>query len=61
MLVYTLTSTPWNIAGTAPAAPTTPLLAEKLFGASGYVLAVEIGAVLILSAIIGAIVLAREK
>jgi len=59
VLVYALTGTAWNIADTAPAAPTTPLLAEKLFG--DYVLAVEIGAALILSAIIGAIVLAREK
>ena len=61
VLIYTLTATPWNIAATSPATPTTPLLAEKLFGANGYILAVEIGAVLILSAIIGAIVLAREE
>ncbi|MFC1918083.1 NADH-quinone oxidoreductase subunit J [Chloroflexota bacterium] len=61
LLIYTLTATPWNIATTAPATPTTTLLAEKLFGANGYILAVEIGAALILSAIIGAIVLAREN
>ena len=45
----------------APAAPTTAALANSLFGEGGYLLSVEIAAVLLLSATIGAIVLAREK
>jgi len=44
-----------------PTAPTTSALANSLFGEGGYLLPVEIAAVLLLSAIIGAIVLAREK
>ncbi|MFH1651686.1 MAG: NADH-quinone oxidoreductase subunit J [Chloroflexota bacterium] len=61
VLIFTLTSTPWQIAGTAPVLPTTALLAEKLFGAKGFILPVEIGAALLLAAIIGAVVLAREN
>ena len=61
VLVYTITATPWQIAGTAPLTPTTPAIAGHLFSENGFILPVEIGAVLLLSAIIGAIVLAREK
>ena len=61
VLVFTLTNTPWQVADTAPLTPTTPALAAKLFGDNGFILPVEIGAALLLSAIIGAIVLAREK
>jgi len=61
VLVLTLTNTPWPISGIMPTAPTTSALANSLFGEGGYLLPVEIGAVLLLSAILGAIVLAREK
>ena len=61
VLVFALTNTPWQVAGTAPLTPTTPALATRLFGENGFILAVEISAALLLSAIIGAIVLAREK
>jgi len=61
VLVFALTNTPWQVAGTAPLTPTTPALAARLFGENGFVLPVLIGATLLLSAIIGAIVLAREK
>ena len=61
VLVLTLTNTPWPISGITPTAPTTSALANSLFGEGGYLLPVEIGAVLLLSAILGAIVLAREK
>ena len=61
VLIFTATSTPWQISSTPPVEPTTPALAANLFGANGFILPVEIGAVLLLSAIIGAIVLAREK
>ncbi len=61
VLVLTATNTPWPIAGTAPVAPTTATIASRLFGEGGFILPVEIAAVLLLSAILGAIVLAREK
>ena len=61
VLIFSIIKTPWQIAGTAPLEPTTDALAMKLFGQGGFVLPVEIAAVLLLSAIIGAIVLAREK
>jgi NADH:ubiquinone oxidoreductase subunit 6 (subunit J) len=61
VLIYTVTSTDWQIAAAAPVFPTTVPLAQKLFSQSGYILPVETGAMLILAAILGAIVIAREK
>ena len=61
VMVLTLVNTPWQIAATAPTTPTTAALAVRLFGEGGFILPVEIAAILLLSAIIGAIVLAREK
>ncbi len=61
VLVLTLINTPWQISGMPPASPTTAALANSFFGEGGYLLSVEIAAVLLLSATIGAIVLAREK
>ena len=61
VLVLTPTNTPWTISGIMPTAPTTSALANSLFGEGGYLLPVEIAAVLLLCAILGAIVLAREK
>lgn len=61
VLVLTLLNTPWQISNTPALTPTTAPLAIKLFGEGGFILPVEIAAVLLLSAIVGAIVLAREK
>jgi NADH-quinone oxidoreductase subunit J len=61
IMVYTVTNTPWKISGEAPLLPTTSPLAVKLFGEGGFILPVEIAAVLLLAAILGAIVIAREK
>ena len=61
ILIFTVTKTPWVISYAAPLAPTTASLADKLLGAGGYILASQIAAVLLLAAIIGAIVLVREK
>lgn len=61
VLVLTLVNTPWQISNAPALTPTTPHLAALLFGEGGFVLPVEIAAVLLLSAIVGAIVLAREK
>jgi NADH:ubiquinone oxidoreductase subunit 6 (subunit J) len=61
ILVYTVTNTPWKIAAEAPLSPTTVPLATRLFSENGFILPVEIGAVLLLAAILGAIVITREK
>jgi len=61
VMIYTVTSTPWQISSIPPVEPTTSGLAARLFGKSGFVLPVVIGATMLLSAIIGAIVVAREK
>ena len=61
VLVLTLINTPWPVSSMPPIAPTTAALANSLFGEGGYLLSVEIAAVLLLSAILGAVVLAREK
>jgi len=58
---FALISTPWQVSTVSPSEPTTAALAVKLFGEGGYILAVEIAAVLLLAAILGAIVLVREK
>ena len=59
--IFAVTKTPWPVLSLPPAEPTTAGLANKLFGEGGFVLPVEIAAVLLLATIIGAIVLMREK
>jgi NADH-quinone oxidoreductase subunit J len=61
VLVYAVTRSPWNISPDAPLSPTTMPLANALFSQNGYILPVEIGAVMLLAAIIGAIIITREK
>jgi len=61
VLVLTLINTPWQITSAPPLAPTTAALATILFGEGGFILPVEIAAMLLLAAILGAIVIAREK
>jgi NADH-quinone oxidoreductase subunit J len=61
VLIFTVTNTNWQIATAAPVFPTTAPLAQKLFSQNGYILPVETGAMLILAAILGAIVIVREK
>ena len=56
-----MVSTPWYASTESPAEPTTALLAGNLLGEGGFILAVEIAAALLLAAILGAIVLVREK
>jgi NADH-quinone oxidoreductase subunit J len=60
-LIYAVTAAPWRISNLAPVENTTAPLAAKLFSENGYILPVEIGAVMLLAAIIGAIVITREK
>ncbi|MBA7644165.1 NADH-quinone oxidoreductase subunit J [subsurface metagenome] len=61
VMVFAMVKTPWQVAGIPPQEPTTSALAFKLFGEGGFILPVEIAPVLILVAILGAIVLVREK
>ena len=58
---FATTNTLWPISGVSPVMPTTEALALKLFGEGGFILPLEIAAVLLLAAILGAIVLVREK
>jgi len=58
---FATTNTLWQVSGVSPVMPTTEALALKLLGEGGFILAVEIAAVLLLAAILGAIVLVREK
>lgn len=59
--VFAVVKTPWQVVSLPPSEPTTAELANKLFGEGGFILPVEIAAVLLLATIIGAIILVREK
>ena len=58
---FAMLNTLWSVSVVAPVEPTTAALATRLFGEGGFILAVEIAAVLLLAAVLGAIVLVREK
>jgi NADH-quinone oxidoreductase subunit J len=61
ILIYTIINTSWPMANGIPREPTAEYLGKQLFGEGGYLLAVELVAVLLLTAILGAIVLLRDK
>ena len=61
VLVFSVTNTPWQISLVPPMVPTTAALATRLLGEGGFMLPVGIAGVLLLAAILGAVVLAREK
>jgi NADH:ubiquinone oxidoreductase subunit 6 (subunit J) len=58
---WVMLNTDWPVSSAIPTSPTTATLGTLLFNQDGLVLAVEIAAMLILVAIIGAISVAREK
>ena len=60
-MVFTVISTKWETSGEPPLQPTTAAIGTNLFSQGGFILPVEISAVLLLAAILGAIVLMREK
>jgi NADH-quinone oxidoreductase subunit J len=60
VVALTVVTTSWQISTKAPVAPTTSTIGQQLFG-SGFILPVEISAVLLLAAILGAVVLLRDK
>ena len=61
VMSFALINTPWSVSTAPPLEPTTAALAGKLLGEGGFILPVEIAATLLLAAILGAIVLVREK
>lgn len=60
-VIFAVTSTNWPVSSVPPQEPTTAALGLKLFGADGFILPVEIAPILLLAAILGAIVIVREK
>lgn len=61
-MILMVVNTDWHVVAEIPTEPTTSSIAQALFsGEDGYVLAFEIAAALLFAAIIGAIVLVREK
>ena len=61
VVTFAVVNTSWPVVGISPQEPTTTALAGKLFGEGGFVLPLEIAAILLLAAILGAIALVREK
>jgi NADH-quinone oxidoreductase subunit J len=61
IMVCSVVSTKWETSGEPPQQPTTAAIGTNLFSQGGFILPVEISAVLLLAAILGAIVLMREK
>jgi len=61
-MVFVVVSTDWQVIKEIPDEATTSAIAQALFsGEEGFVLPLEIAAALLLAAIIGAIVLVRER
>ncbi len=60
-VVFAVTSTQWPVSAIPPQEPTTAVLGLRLFGEGGFILPLEIAPVLLLAAILGAIVIVREK
>jgi NADH-quinone oxidoreductase subunit J len=61
VVTFAVITTKWPISSVAPEFPTTASLASRIFVEGGYILPLEIAPVLLLAAILGAIVLVREK
>ncbi len=61
VVTFAMLNTQWQVSSVAPIEKTTLALAGKLFGDGGFILPVEIAALLLLAATIGAIVLVREE
>jgi len=61
IVLFAVTNTTWHMSGASPVDPATNALADKLFGSGGYILPVEIAGLLLLAAVIGAIILVRDR
>jgi NADH-quinone oxidoreductase subunit J len=60
-LVFAVFNTNWQVSSVPPLEKTTEAIGIKLFGEGGFLLPVEITAIMLLSAVLGAIVMIREK
>lgn len=60
-LTFAMLKTSWPLASSPPVEATTAVLSGKLFGEDGFILVVEIAAILLLVTIIGAITIVKEK
>jgi NADH-quinone oxidoreductase subunit J len=61
LMLFSVLNTTFPVSKAAPVEPTTAAIGNRLLGEGGYLLPVEIAGVLLLAAMIGAIVLVREK
>lgn len=61
VMAFTILNTSWQISALPPQEPTTGAIGAQLFGEGGFLLPVEIASLLLLAAVLGAIVLVREK
>ena len=59
--VFVISTTSWPVSDIVPQEPTLTTLAGTLFGEVGFTLPLEIAPILLLAAILGAIVMVREK
>ncbi|MBN1368935.1 MAG: NADH-quinone oxidoreductase subunit J [Dehalococcoidaceae bacterium] len=60
-IIFAVFKTSWPLSGDLPAEPTSSALAHLLLGAEGFELVIQMGALLLLATIIGAIVLLKEN
>jgi NADH-quinone oxidoreductase subunit J len=61
LMFFVTIKTAFPVSATPPLEPTTSALGRLLLGDNGYVLPLEITGVLLMAAVLGAIVMAREK
>ena len=61
LILYAILNTGWPVTTPPPMEPTTATLADEMLGNNGFILGIEIAAALLLAAVLGAIVLVREK
>jgi NADH-quinone oxidoreductase subunit J len=61
ILIFSMFTTSWHLSSDPVPGVTTNNLAVQLFGENGFVLPVEIAAMLLLASILGAITMVREK
>ncbi|OGN87618.1 MAG: NADH-quinone oxidoreductase subunit L [Chloroflexi bacterium RBG_13_46_14] len=61
IILYAMLNTSWPVTTPPPMEPTTATLADKMLGNNGFILGIEIAGALLLAAVLGAIVLVREK
>lgn len=61
IVIVIVISTSWTISSALPAEPTTSYLADILFNNEGFILLIQLVAILVLAVAIGAITLLREE